>query len=303
MQTSQKTPQISVVIPCYKQPVELNNCLLALRDQKCTLDYEIIVVDSEPSENIGDVVNRFAEVMHVRGEENLKPGPARNLGVENSRSDYIAFLDSDCIPDEHWLQHAYESLEQGYKLVGGPIVDQLPNNPVSSIDNLLQFVDYSDKRPDGMVNHVPAGNSAVTKEIFDIVGQFPEIDLIAGEDVLFSQKIIQKYPADIRFNNKMYVRHLGRKQFGEFLEHQKSFGYARGYYNLMLKDSYTNLLSYKIMILPVILKRFEYIMRKSVLYNPAALFRNLIFSPLIFAGLLYWAIGFQKGCEARKKIS
>lgn len=302
MPSISKIPQISIVIPCYKQPVELNKCLAALQDQICTLDYEIIVVDSEPSNIIRDAVKNFPEIKLIRGKDNLKPGTARNLGVKNAKSEYIAFLDSDCIPNEHWLQQAFESLDQGYKLVGGPIVDQLPYHPISSIDNLLQFSDYSANRQSGVADHIPAGNSAISKVIFDMIGKYPDTDLSAGEDVLFSQKIAKKYKAGIWFNKDMIVSHLGRKEFRTFLDHQKSFGYARGYYNLMLKDSYNRLLSYKFMILPVILKRFEYIMRKTVLYNPVSLFRNLLFSPLILAGLCYWAIGFQKGCEERKEI-
>ncbi|NIU88674.1 MAG: glycosyltransferase, partial [Nitrosopumilaceae archaeon] len=167
MPANSKIPQISIVIPCYKQPVELKNCLAALHDQKCDLDYEIIVVDSEPSEIIRDVAKNFPEIKLIRGADNLKPGAARNLGVKDARSEYIAFIDSDCIPNEHWLQQAFESLEKGHKLVGGPIVDRLPLHPISSIDNLLQFVDFSAKRPSGIAEHIPAGNSAVPKEVFN----------------------------------------------------------------------------------------------------------------------------------------
>jgi len=298
MQISSTIPQISIIIPCYKQPRELNNCLLALRNQKCALDYGILVVDSEPCSSVVDIAGNFSEVKLIRGAKNLKPGSARNLGVENSKSKYIAFLDSDCIPHKYWLQAAFDSLEQGYKLVGGPIVDQLPNHPVSYVDNLLQFVDYSANRPSGIAKHIPASNSAVQKSVFDTVGKFPEIDLIAGEDVLFSQKIAEKYPADIWFNSNMIVSHLGRKDFKVFLDHQISFGYTRGYNKLLLKESYRRISRYRFMILAIVLKRFEYIFRKSLIYNPVLIFRNLIYCPLIFIGLYYWATGFQKGCEA-----
>jgi len=301
MTANSNMPRISIIIPCFKQAGELNNCLSALCDQECALDYETLVVDSEPSDSVRGVVGKYEGVRLIRGAEKLKPGTARNLGVNNVKSDYIAFIDSDCIPSKYWLQEAFESLEQGYKLVGGPLVDQLPNNPISYVDNLLQFVDFSINRPSGIVNHIPAGNSAVPKLIFNMIGEFPDIDVNAGEDVLFSQKIAQKYPW---FNKNMIVSHLGRKEFRTFADHQKSFGYARGYYNLMLKESYRRISRYRFMILATVLKRLEYIFRKSLIYNPGLIFRNLIYCPLIFIGLYYWATGFQKGCDAGiKKMS
>src|SRR6202021_428319 len=37
-------------------------------------------------------------------------GPARNAGVRASRGDALAFIDSDCRPDERWLEEGLAEL-------------------------------------------------------------------------------------------------------------------------------------------------------------------------------------------------
>ena len=43
---------------------------------------------------------------------------ARNLGVEHSTGDYVAFIDDDCEPHHDWTEKVYSNLEE-YSAVGG----------------------------------------------------------------------------------------------------------------------------------------------------------------------------------------
>ena len=45
-------------------------------------------------------------------QENKGPGAARNLGLDNSDGELVAFIDSDCEADINWLNIIYESFKK-----------------------------------------------------------------------------------------------------------------------------------------------------------------------------------------------
>jgi len=92
--------RISVVIPHLNQPEILARCLAALRENTRAPD-EIIVVD-----NGSDVLPDVPANMTLLQEKTPGPGPARNLGVQHSTGDVLAFIDADCLARFDWLEEA-----------------------------------------------------------------------------------------------------------------------------------------------------------------------------------------------------
>src|SRR5262245_50422661 len=96
-------PFISVIIPVYNDTERLRTCLTALADQTYPRDrYEVIVVDNGSTIPPRSLVESFPGFVFA---EESKPGSyaARNRGLQIARGDVLAFTDSDCIPDRHWL--------------------------------------------------------------------------------------------------------------------------------------------------------------------------------------------------------
>ena len=54
---------------------------------------------------------KFFKIKYLK-QENKGPGAARNLGLENSDGDLIAFIDSDCEADINWLDIIYKSYKK-----------------------------------------------------------------------------------------------------------------------------------------------------------------------------------------------
>jgi hypothetical protein len=50
------------------------------------------------------------------------------------------------------------------------------------------------------------------------------------------------------------------------------------------------------MIVPVMLKRYVYILRRVARWNRAGLLSAMLLSPLLLFGLAGWAVGFRRGC-------
>ena len=84
----------SVVIPTYNRAALLGRTLDSLWRQSCT-DFEVIVVDDGSTDGTLDYLTTLGGRVQVVTQPNQGPGAARNLGAENARGEYLAFLDSD----------------------------------------------------------------------------------------------------------------------------------------------------------------------------------------------------------------
>lgn len=84
---------ISVVITCFNHGKYLNNAIESVLDQSYP-HYEIIVIDDGSTDNSKAVATSYAQITYVY-QPNHGVSSARNLGIKNSKGDYICFLDAD----------------------------------------------------------------------------------------------------------------------------------------------------------------------------------------------------------------
>jgi glycosyltransferase involved in cell wall biosynthesis len=287
-----ETSAVAVIVPCSGHAVELARCLEALCAQDAAIDVDLVVVDSAGDDAVRQCVESFPGVRLVRGESTqLGPGAARNAGVRATRAEKLLFCDADCAPEPGWLAGGIKALEQGHALVTGPVGDLLAR-PVAIADNLLQFVDFSPNRPPGRVTHAPGCNLAVRRSDFESAGGFADG---IGEDVRLSQNIA---PDGAWFEPDMRQRHLGRRTIRDMLAHHRSFGLARGQHGLLLKPWHRRLGGLLVFQPFVVLKRYAYIVKRTIQYRPMRLPLVALLSPLLLPGLWAWATGFRHGLEA-----
>lgn len=94
---SEKSPRVSVIVPCYNGERFIGAAIESVLGQTYT-DFEIIVVDDGSADGSADVVGGYLDdgrVKLVRHEANQGIPAARNTGVRNSSGEYLAFLDQD----------------------------------------------------------------------------------------------------------------------------------------------------------------------------------------------------------------
>jgi GT2 family glycosyltransferase len=92
---------ISVIIPAFNAEKELAGCLKALQSQSLPPD-QIIVVDDGSTDQTFQVANQH-KVKVIR-QANQGPATARNAGVAAAKGDLILFTDSDCEPEQTWVE-------------------------------------------------------------------------------------------------------------------------------------------------------------------------------------------------------
>ena len=99
-------PLISVIIPTYNRKTLLSRAIDSVFAQK-DADFELIIVDDGSTEKLdggwsstdGDKPNSIRHppsiIRFFRLEKNCGPAAARNLGIKEAKSEWVAFLDSD----------------------------------------------------------------------------------------------------------------------------------------------------------------------------------------------------------------
>lgn len=105
---------VTVVVPVYRRPEQLQRLLAALDAQTLSPDRFEVVVADDGSPDAPEPGARSYPVTVVRQpDEGFRAAAARNLGAGLASGRVIAFLDQDCVP-------AADYLERVAAAVGGP---------------------------------------------------------------------------------------------------------------------------------------------------------------------------------------
>jgi len=117
------SPGISLIISFYKNIRWLKLIVTALQDQSFS-DFEVIISDDGSSPEIfGEVKNLFNHsglIYHYIWHEDkgFRKTKILNEAVVGSKSDYLVFLDGDCVPHHHFLREHYSGRKKGFVRAG-----------------------------------------------------------------------------------------------------------------------------------------------------------------------------------------
>jgi len=111
-------PEISVIVPVYRVEKFLERCVESILRQSF-YNFELILVDDGSPDNCGAICDSYAEAdnrIHVIHQKNGGLSAARNTGIDyvmtNSRSHWLAFVDSDDWVHPDYLQQLYTVARQ-----------------------------------------------------------------------------------------------------------------------------------------------------------------------------------------------
>jgi glycosyltransferase involved in cell wall biosynthesis len=93
-------PSVSVILPTYNREKLLERAIRSVCLQTID-DLELIIIDDGSTDNTPQRIAGITDlrIKYLRCEQNMGQNHARNLGIEYSLGEYIAFLDSD----DEWL--------------------------------------------------------------------------------------------------------------------------------------------------------------------------------------------------------
>jgi glycosyltransferase involved in cell wall biosynthesis len=129
---------VSVVVPTYRRPALLANCLAALALQDIdSMSYEILICDDGPDDETRAMAETLAQRYEPSGPgfrylpvtRTQGPAGARNVGWRAARGDVIAFTDDDTLPSRSWLSAGLRALAGDAVAAAGRIDVPLPVTP------------------------------------------------------------------------------------------------------------------------------------------------------------------------------
>jgi rhamnosyltransferase len=159
---------VTVAIPTLDAGSGFERTLAAVRKQRLDPEVELLVCDSGSADDTVSLARRYGARVIEIPRQTFSHGGTRNLLMQRSRGDHVAFLTQDAIPvDELWLGALLGAftLTPNVGLVFGPYRAQ-PGASVSVVRELTawwsSFADGDQPRIDAL----PAGERAVPARHF-----------------------------------------------------------------------------------------------------------------------------------------
>ena len=104
---------ISVIVPVYNCDRYLPKCLDSILSQSYK-NIEIICIDDKSTDNSLGICETYSEkdkrIRIIKRKSNGGLSCARNMGIDASKGDYIAFVDSDDWIDKDFIKVLYENM-------------------------------------------------------------------------------------------------------------------------------------------------------------------------------------------------
>lgn len=239
---SENKPFFSVVIPLYNKQNHIKETIETVLNQTFQ-DFEIVVVNDGSKDNSYNVVKLIQDDrIRIINQENAGVSVARNRGIKEADSEYIAFLDADDIWMINHLEVIYNMIMKfphagiystAYELRQNNLIQKLKftNLPRDDFEGIID--DYFKTLVNGD-NPTCSSVVVIKKEIFEQIGTFPE-GVRMGEDldtwirigmkykVCFSTKITAQYNigADNRACNIYTLKDLNSIMLTKWFDYLK----------------------------------------------------------------------------------
>ena len=287
---------ISVVVCTRDRTDQLEHCLKTL----LAIDYpnyEIIVVDNAPS---NDSTAKLVAHLRVRYIREDRPGLdwARNRGLNEAKSDIIAFTDDDVRPDNLWLRSINTAFnEPEVMAVTGLVAPAELETPAQifyefGYGGMMQGLQQKYFQRDMLStrellwasNFGAGANMAFRREIFEVIGPFDvALDVgtpsgSGGDLELLHRLVAQGYK--VAYDPRVIVWHVHRRDLASLHRQLRNNGIGFGSYLLTCaRNRTTGLFS----ILHFALRDWFYSWILRRLIKPKYFTRRLVYSELLGA--------------------
>ncbi|WDF70110.1 glycosyltransferase [Sphingobacterium oryzagri] len=222
---------LSIIIPLYNRPQEIDELLQSLTKQRYT-DFEVIIVEDGSTKASQAIVEGYNDRLAVRYfvKPNEGQGFARNYGFARAKGDYFIVLDSDVLVPEDYLLHVLQGLERDrWDAFGGPDAAH------ASFTATQKAISYSMTSPfttggiRGNKKHVGqfhprSFNMGLSKAVYAQTQGFKLAR--RSEDIEFSIRMINN-GFKVGLIPEAFVYHKRRATFMQFFKQTNFFGKGR----------------------------------------------------------------------------
>jgi len=219
-----KMPMVSVVICAYDAQRTMRDCLESLR----RLDYpnfEVVIVDDGSRDRTADISMDFPEFRLIR-QPNKGLGFARNVGMQAARGEIIAYTDSDCVVDPHWLTLMIRSMtENNFDGCGGPNYAPHEDGWIEASCAASPGAPCHVLVAEDRAEHLAGCNMLFSKAALAKIGGFDPQFTSAGDDVDICWRMLAA-GFKLGFSPAAFVWHFRRNTVKAYYGQQRGYGRA-----------------------------------------------------------------------------
>ena len=219
-----KMPMVSVVICAYNAERTMRPCLESLKK----LDYpnfEVVIVDDGSRDRTAEISMDFPEFRLIR-QANKGLSFARNVGMHAARGEIIAYTDSDCVVDPHWLTLMVRSMtENNFDGCGGPNYAPHEDGWVEASCAASPGAPCHVLIAEDRAEHLAGCNMVFTKAALTKVGGFDTQFTAAGDDVDICWRMLDA-GLTLGFSPAAFVWHFRRNTIKAYYGQQRGYGRA-----------------------------------------------------------------------------
>jgi glycosyltransferase involved in cell wall biosynthesis len=172
---SKSVVKLSVIIACFNGGRTLASQLGALAGQKWRKEWEVIIADNGSTDNSRQIVESFKDKLPnlrvVDARDKRGSAHARNVALQNAKSDCFAFCDADDQVGDGWVASIGEALGE-FDVVVSQFDDQKLNQQW-----LRELWNTSTDGPKPVLGFLPAAAAyglGFTRRVYERVGAFDE---------------------------------------------------------------------------------------------------------------------------------
>lgn len=182
--------------------------LLKTLDSIVNLDssaVKLAVVLVSKNESFSDALLAYKntlDISFIQVEEKVTISDQRNIGVQNTNTDYLAFIDADVELSVNWLVEMLALIKQDDIVLASAI--QLASNSATQLEHVR--VKLSNLSIDCEMEFLPGRNLLLSSSSFAKSGGFPS-ELVTCEDYVFTQKVSEQ--GKLYYSSKASYIHLG----------------------------------------------------------------------------------------------
>ena len=107
-------PLLTVVIPVYNTGEYLSRCIESVMNQTIN-NIDIIIINDGSTDDSEKIIKKYIlkqpDINYIKLEKNIGVGNARNLGIDKTKTKYIAFIDSDDWVDATYYENMLQTIE------------------------------------------------------------------------------------------------------------------------------------------------------------------------------------------------
>jgi len=210
---------VSIIVVNFNGDKILEECINSIFETVKD-DFEIILIDNNSSDSSQlKCKEKFPKIKLIQNSENIGLS-ARNIGIRESKGEFIVFLDSDTIVTKNWLENLISSYkENGEGLYQPKLMDKNKPDFFNSAGNMINILGMGFSRGKGKkdqgqfnqfqkISYTSGACTFSSKKIIKKIGNVNEIFFSYHDDLDYGWRgWLQKIPS--YYEPKSIVYHLG----------------------------------------------------------------------------------------------